>query len=94
VKNLFCGNLSFKCEDIDLQEHFEAAGIKPLKVSVIRDRDTGKARGFGFVEVQDGDFDRALELDGKTMVCSGASRALNVNEAQSKDQGRSRSARR
>ena len=94
MKNLFVGNLSFKCEDIDLQEHFEVNKITPLKVSVIRDRETGKGKGFGFVEVQDADFDKALELDGKTMTCSGASRVLNVNEAQSKDRGNSRAARR
>lgn len=94
MKNMFVGNVPFNAEDTDLTAYFEANHITPLRAVVIRDRDTGKSRGFGFVEVQDADTYVALQLDGKVMSCRGTERILNVNEAKSRDRGRESAARR
>ena len=49
--NLFVGNLAYTCGDDDLREAFSAFGeVKSAKV--IMDRDTGRSRGFGFVEME------------------------------------------
>lgn len=92
--NLFVGNLSYSCEDFDLNEFFESHGIKPISAKAIRDRDTGHGKGFGFVEVQPADAQKALDLDGQEMTLDGKRRVIRINEAQSKDQGRGRAARR
>jgi RNA recognition motif-containing protein len=84
VKNIFVGNLSFGATEDAVRSMFEAYGTVD-RVNVVTDRETGRARGFGFVEMSnDGDGDKAIaalngrELDG---------RALNVNEARPKAEG-------
>jgi len=84
VKNIFVGNLDFDSSESALRSLFEQFG-KVDRVSMITDRDTGRPRGFAFVEMADGaEADRAIaalnghELDG---------RALNVNEARPKGDG-------
>lgn len=84
MKNIFVGNLSYGATEASVRSLFEAYGTVE-RVSIMTDRDTGQARGFGFVEMSaDGDADRAIaalngqELDG---------RALNVNEARPKTTG-------
>lgn len=48
--NIFVGNLSFRTEDLDLRAHFEQYGTVDSAV-IITDRETGKSRGYGFVEM-------------------------------------------
>jgi cold-inducible RNA-binding protein len=81
MKNIFVGNLSFGATEDAVRSLFEAYG--PVeRVSVVTDRDTGQARGFGFVEMSaNADADRAIsELNGRDLD----GRALNVNEARPK----------
>jgi cold-inducible RNA-binding protein len=81
MKNIFVGNLSFGATEDAVRTLFEAYG--PVeRVSVVTDRDTGQARGFGFVEMSaNADADRAIsELNGRELD----GRALNVNEARPK----------
>jgi RNA recognition motif-containing protein len=77
---LFLGNLSFNLSDSDVREIFENINIPVTSIKVMRDRETGKSRGFGFVELApDVDMDAVIkELNGK--VVDG--RALTVNEAR------------
>jgi cold-inducible RNA-binding protein len=82
VKKLYVGNLAWGVTDDDLQNMFAEFGSVASAV-VITDRETGRSRGFGFVELEDG-ADQAIEaLNGQEMQ----GRPLRVNEAQSKDRG-------
>jgi RNA recognition motif-containing protein len=81
MKNLFVGNLPFSISESDLRTLFEEYGSVE-RVSIITDRDTGKSRGFGFVEMAD---DQAAEkaiggLNSKEFD----GRALSVSEAKPK----------
>jgi RNA recognition motif-containing protein len=89
MKNLFVGNMSFSTTESDLRTIFEPFG-EIARVNVITDRDTGRARGFAFVEMNnDEEAAKAIAaLNGKEVD----GRALNVNEARPKaDRGGSRS---
>jgi cold-inducible RNA-binding protein len=81
MKNIFVGNLSFGATEDAIRSLFEAYGTVE-RVSVVTDRDTGQARGFGFVEMSvNAEADRAIAgLNGKELD----GRALNVNEARPK----------
>ena len=81
MKNLFIGNMSFKTTESDLRSLFEPFG-EISRVNVVTDRDTGQARGFGFVEMSDdAEAQKAIaSLNGKELD----GRALNVNEARPK----------
>jgi len=81
MKNIFVGNLTFGATEDAVRAMFEAYGTVE-RVSFITDRDTGQARGFGFVEMSaNAEADRAIaELNGKDLE----GRALNVNEARPK----------
>ncbi len=78
TKKLYVGNLSFQTTEGDLDELFAQAG-EVESVRIITDRDTGRSRGFGFVEMSEENAEKAIsqfngtELDG---------RALTVNEAR------------
>jgi RNA recognition motif-containing protein len=78
-KRLYVGNLPFSTTEDDLRAAFEAHG-SVASVSVITDRETGRSRGFGFVEMEDaGAADEAMRaLDGSDL----GGRNLRVNEAQ------------
>ena len=78
---LYVGNLSFKTTGDDLREHFSQAGSVE-SASVIEDRETGRSRGFGFVEMATAeDAAAAIEkFNGKELD----GRALTVNEAKPK----------
>jgi cold-inducible RNA-binding protein len=81
LKNIFVGNLDYDTTEDDLRTMFEAHG--PVEgVRIMTDRDTGRSRGFAFVEMtNDPDADRAIaELNGAAL----RGRALNVNEARPK----------
>jgi RNA recognition motif-containing protein len=82
VKNIFVGNLSFGATEDALRSMFEAYGTVD-RVNVVTDRDTGRARGFGFVEMSvNAEADAAIAgLNGKELD----GRALNVNEARPKE---------
>jgi len=81
MKNIFVGNLNFGATENAVRSLFEAYGTVE-RVSIVTDRDTGQARGFGFVEMSvNADADRAIsELNGRELD----GRALNVNEARPK----------
>src|SRR6185437_16399183 len=81
MKNIFIGNLSFGATEDAVRSLFEAYGTVD-RVSIVTDRDTGQARGFGFVEMSvNAEADRAIaELNGRDLE----GRALNVNEARPK----------
>jgi cold-inducible RNA-binding protein len=82
MTNIFLGNLSFDTTDTDLQAAFGAYG-QVGRASVVRDRDTGQSRGFGFVEMADsGEATQAMTaLNGHDLN----GRTLNVNEARPRE---------
>ena len=81
MKNLFVGNMSFQTAESDLRALFEPFG-QITRVHVATDRDTGRARGFAFVEMaNDEEAAKAIAaLDGKEV----GGRNLKVNEARPK----------
>jgi RNA recognition motif-containing protein len=81
MKNLFVGNMSFQTTESDLQELFKPFG-QIARVHVAMDRETGRARGFAFVEMpNDEEAAKAIAaLDGKEV----GGRNLKVNEARPK----------
>lgn len=82
MKKLYVGNLAWSVTDEDLSNLFSEYGGVASAV-VISDRESGRSRGFGFVELEDG-ADQAIEaLNGQDFQ----GRPLRVNEAQSKDRG-------
>lgn len=90
MKKLYVGNLSFGVTEEELRMEFENMGIKTESVTVVRDRDSGQSRGFGFVEIsQDDDLEKAItSLNGKDLM----GRTIVVNEARSKSDGGGRRA--
>ena len=84
MKNVFVGNMSFESTESGLRSIFEPFG-QITRVNLITDRETGRARGFGFVEMSnDEDAARAIAaLNGTQMD----GRALNMNEAEPKAAG-------
>jgi len=76
-KRLYVGNLSFETTESDLKELFQQMGAVET-VRIITDRDTGRSKGFGFVEMQDGGDKAIAEMNGKDFK----GRALTVNEAR------------
>ena len=81
MKNIFVGNLNFNTSEEQLRELFATYG-QVDRVSILNDRDTGRSRGFGFVEMaNEAEAEKAIaalngaNLDGRT---------LNVNEAKPK----------
>ena len=82
MKNIFVGNLSFGATEDTVRSLFEQYGTVE-RVSIVTDRDTGRAKGFGFVEMTgDAEAERAIsslngqELDGRN---------LTINEARPKE---------
>jgi cold-inducible RNA-binding protein len=81
VKNIFVGNLSFSTTEDELRQMFEAHG-QVDRVSIMTDRDTGRSRGFGFVEMASNeDGDKAITALNGSQI---GGRTLNVNEARPK----------
>ena len=80
--NIFVGNLAFSATDHDLRQLFEPYGDVD-KINIITDRDTGRSRGFGFVEMPDSHAAKAAiqGLQGREL----AGRALTVNEAKPRE---------
>ena len=83
---LYVGNLPWSVSNDELEEMFGKVGTVET-ANVVVDRDTGRSRGFGFVEMSQGYAQRAIsDLNGHTVD----GRQLRVNEAQSKPQQRAR----
>lgn len=84
AKRLYVGNLSYSMTSEDLQELFEQYGAV-ASAQVLSDRETGRSRGFGFVEMDnDAEADAAIEnLDGNDHM----GRRLTVNEARPRTPG-------
>jgi len=80
MKKLFVGNLPYSATEADVENFFTQSGVTADSVNVMRDRFTGEARGFGFVEIgNDADATRAIEsLNGRDLL----GRAVVVNEAR------------
>jgi RNA recognition motif-containing protein len=82
MKNIYVGNLDFKVTEDELRQAFSAYG-QVENVTILKDRDTGQPRGFGFVEMaNDEEADKAISGMNGAQI---GSRALNVNEARPKE---------
>ena len=78
MTNIYVGNLSYDCTEAQLRDAFGAYGTVS-RAAVIMDRDTGRSRGFGFVEMDDDEEAMAAieglngsDLDGRTLVVNKA----------------------
>jgi cold-inducible RNA-binding protein len=81
LKNIFVGNLSFSTTEDELRQMFEVHG-QVDRVSIMTDRDTGRSRGFGFVEMASNeDGEKAIAALNGSQI---GGRTLNVNEARPK----------
>jgi RNA recognition motif-containing protein len=81
-KKIYVGNLSFKATEDEIRDMFEAYGTVE-SIAMINDRDTGRFRGFCFVEMPDADALAAIEgLDGAEQD----GRVLRVNEARPREE--------
>jgi RNA recognition motif-containing protein len=81
VKKLYVGNLPFSATEDEVRDLFERHGTVH-SVSLITDRDSGRPRGFGFVEMDDQAAQSAIDaLDGTDM----SGRDLRVNEARERE---------
>jgi RNA recognition motif-containing protein len=79
-KKIYVGNLSFDSSEDQLRNLFAQYGTVG-SVNVIMDRDTGRSRGFGFVEMETGGDDAIRSLDKQDLD----GRSLNVNEARPRE---------
>ena len=83
MKKIYVGNLPFTATEDDVKELFGQHGTVH-SVALINDRETGRPRGFGFIEVDDDALSAMIQnLDGQEM----GGRALRVNEAQDRPRG-------
>ncbi len=83
MTKLFVGNLPFTATEDSVRALFAPHGTVE-SLALITDRDTGRPRGFGFVEMSNADASRAMQaLDGKDFE----GRALKVNEAKARESG-------
>ena len=80
-KNLYVGNLSFQTTADDLREMFAQHGTV-TRAQIVSDRETGRSRGFGFVEMTDGGDEAMATLNGAQV----GGRALTVNEAKPREE--------
>ena len=87
MKNIFVGNLDFGATEESVRSMFEAYGAVD-RASIVTDRDSGRSKGFAFVEMpNDAEGERAIvALNGKELN----GRALTINEARPKAEGGSR----
>ncbi|HEV3206100.1 MAG TPA: RNA-binding protein [Terriglobales bacterium] len=81
MKNLYVGNLPHSTTEAELRNFFQAHGAVE-RVNIVTDRETGRARGFAFVEMTDaGEADKAIAALNGTQL---GGRALTINEAKPK----------
>ncbi len=79
-KKIYVGNLPFSASQDEVRDLFSPYG-EVLSVNLITDRETGRPRGFGFVEMEDGADDAINALHQSDM----GGRSLNVNEARPRE---------
>ena len=80
-KNIYVGNLSFQTTEAEITELFEQSG-EVASVHIITDRETGRSKGFGFVEMSGENADQAIaRLNGTDLH----GRAMTVNEARRRE---------
>ena len=81
--NIYVGNLSYDMNEDDLEQLFAEHG-PVVKVNIIQDRETGRSKGFGFVEMTNqADGEKAIEaLDGNDSL----GRSIKVNEARPREE--------
>ncbi|MCQ2444500.1 MAG: RNA-binding protein [Mailhella sp.] len=78
AKSIYVGNLPWSATEEQVKDLFAEYGAV-LSVKLVNDRETGRARGFGFVEMEDADAAKAIEaLEGSSF----GGRTLRVNEAK------------
>jgi RNA recognition motif-containing protein len=84
TKNIYVGNLPFSSTEADLKEAFGRHGAVE-SVNIITDRDTGRPRGFAFIEMEEASAadDAIRALDGSDL----GGRSIKVNEAQGRRSG-------
>lgn len=82
--NIYVGNLAYNATDEELKAAFEAFGTV-TSVKIVRDRDSGRSRGFAFVEMEDGEGaqNAVAQMNGRDLK----GRNLVVNEARPREQG-------
>ena len=83
---LYVGNLPYDVDEDSIKTFFEGGGARQVtQVKIVTDRDTGRPRGFAFVEVASADQAKSAidELNGREL----GGRALTVNEAQERSSG-------
>ena len=80
TKKLYVGNLAFATTSDDLRDAFSEFGTVS-SATVVTDRETGRSRGFGFVEMEDGAEQAVEAMNGKDL----GGRTLNVNEARPRE---------
>ncbi|MGH9415327.1 MAG: RNA recognition motif domain-containing protein [Terriglobales bacterium] len=83
MKNIFVGNLSFQSSEADIRSAFEAHGAVS-RVSIMTDRETGRSRGFAFVEMEDDKAGDAAIAALNNRDMNG--RALNVSVAKPREE--------
>jgi RNA recognition motif-containing protein len=83
--NIYVGNLSFEATEADIEHAFSQYGDVKT-VNIVKDRDTGRSRGFGFVEMRDRQ-DGQKAIDGLNLK-EIAGRAVTVNEARPREERR------
>lgn len=81
MTNIYVGNLSFDATEDDIRQAFAEYG-EVSSVNIIKDRETGRPRGFAFVEMPDSD--QAKEAIEKVNLAEIAGRPVSVNEARPK----------
>ncbi|MFP3910272.1 MAG: RNA recognition motif domain-containing protein [Archaeoglobaceae archaeon] len=83
--NIYIGNLQYDVKDDELRQGFESYG-QVFSVNVVKDRFSGRSKGFAFIEMSDEDEAKAAidGLNGTTMT----GREIKVNKARPKPQGR------
>ncbi|MDD3296951.1 MAG: RNA-binding protein [Candidatus Omnitrophica bacterium] len=79
-KKIYVGNLEYSTTEDDIRSHLEGKGIQAKDIKVIKDKYTGRSKGFGFVEVDsDDDLNKGIEaLEGQELK----GRTLKANKAR------------
>lgn len=81
MKKIYVGNLPWSADESGLRDLFSTVG-QVHSAAVVSDRETGRSRGFGFIEMDDSDADKAIsELNGREMD----GRQLRINEARPRE---------
>lgn len=81
MKSIYVGNMAYSASEQEVRDLFSKYG-EVLSVKLINDRETGKAKGFGFVEMEDEGADRAIEALNNSEFLG---RNLRVNEAKPRE---------